>query len=356
VVVAGDDLDVLESRTEHLADLARGLDGLVDVDTTVRIGKPELRVRPKRAVLADLGIPATAVGLSLRANVEGIEAGTFKRDGRNYDIVVLFVEEEGKQQVPAFLFPGAPGKTIPLVTIGEVEETVALIQITRKDKRRIAKVFANLAPGMALGTAVRELEHLFSESGGLPPGYDFHFAGSFEYMEEGQAALGEAGLIAVVLVVLTLAGIMESFRQPPIVLVTVPLALIGIVLALAWTASSVSIFVIMGGVMLIGVVVNNAILILDRYNALSKEGRPRGDAMALAARERLRPVLMITIAAILGMLPLALGQGIGAELRTGVGIASVGGILSSGVLTMLVLPALYSLLPHRPGREESTRA
>lgn len=350
VVVAGDDLVVLDAMTDRMAGLADGVHGVNDVDTTVRIGKPELRVTPRRAVLSDLGFPPTGLGMALRANLEGLEAGTFKRGGRNYDIVVLFGEEDGKRQVPEFLFPGEPGRTIPLVAIGAIEETVAPIQITRKDKRRVAKIFANLGADTALGPAVASLTEAFEEGAELPPGYDFHFAGQYEHMAEGQAALGEAGLIAIVLVILSLAAIMESFRQPAIILVTVPLALIGIIFALASTGTTISIFVIMGGVMLVGVVVNNAILILDQYNIHLREGMDRQDAMANAARERLRPIVMITIAAVLGMLPLALGQGIGAELRTGVGIASVGGILSSGLLTMLAVPCLYSLLP-RPRRD-----
>ena len=166
-------------------------------------------------------------------------------------------------------------------------------------------------------------------------------------MSEGQEGLAEAGTIAMILVVLTLAAILESFRQPALILITVPLALIGTVWALALFGQSFSIFVIMGVVMMIGIVVNNAILIMDQVNVHIAEGVPSHQAMVSAACERFRPIVMITFAAVLGMLPLALGSGIGAELRNGVGIASAGGILVSGVLTLIVMPILYDLFTKR---------
>jgi len=345
--IAGETLDTLERLALRAQELAAAVPGVLDPDTTVRAGKPELRVRPHRAVLGDLGAPATGIGMTLRANLEGLEAGTFKHGARNYDIVVKLAEEEGKTQVEGFLFPGAAGYSVPLTTLGRVDEGLAAVQIARKDKLRIHKLLANLAGGTALGTAVADISAALDAHGDLPPGYGYAFAGMFEHMSEAQGALAEAGIVAVALVILSLAAIMESFKQPVVILATLPLALIGIVWALAWTATNVSIFVIMGGVMLIGIVVNNAILIMDQFNVHVAEGIPRHRAMAVAACERFRPIVMITIAAVLGMLPLALGKGIGAEMRNGVGIASVGGILSSGILTLLVVPILYNLCTRR---------
>ena len=345
--IAGDKLDTLDRLALRAQELADAVPGVLDPDTTVRAGKPELRVRPRRAVLSDLGAPATGLGMTLRANLEGLEAGSFKRGARNYDIVVKLAEEEGKSQVEGFLFPGGAGYSVPLTTLGHVDEHLAPVQITRKDKRRVNKLLANLAGGTALGTAVADISAALDAHGDLPPGYDYAFAGMFEHMSEAQGALAEAGIVAVVLVILSLAAIMESFKQPVLILATLPLALIGIVWALAWAGTNVSIFVLMGGVMLVGIVVNNAILIMDQFNVHVAEGIPRHKAMAVAACERFRPIVMITIAAVLGMLPLALGRGIGAEIRNGVGIASVGGILSSGVLTLLVVPILYNLCTRR---------
>lgn len=341
--IAGSDLDELDGLALKSLALAREIPGFEDPDTTVRAGKPEIRIEPRRAVLSDLKAPAVGLGLALRANLEGIEAGTYKKDARNYDIVVKFEEREGKNQVEQFLFPGASTAPVLLASFGDVTEQEMPIQITRKNKRRITKLTSQLDRSLPLGTAVQKLSAAIDQKGNLPPGYDYTFAGEYELMHEAQADLGEAGLISIILVILTLAAILESFRQPALILVTVPLALIGTFWALALGGESISIFVIMGIVMMIGIVVNNAILIMDQFNIHVAEGIPRHKAMITASCERFRPIVMITLAAVLGMLPLALGRGIGAEMRNGVGVASAGGILVSGVLTLVVVPILYDL-------------
>jgi HAE1 family hydrophobic/amphiphilic exporter-1 len=345
--IAGEDLTILDRLALKTKDLAEEMPGFKDMDTTVRTGKPEIRIYPDRAVLSDMGYPATALGMTLRANLEGIEAGTFKRGDRNYDIVVKLQEEEGKKQIKDFLFPGLPGHPLVLTSLGRIEETLAPVQITRKDKRRVTKFLSNLAENKPLGTAVAEISNVIQEKAGLPPGYNYNFAGVYEVMREGQGNLMEACLIAVILVILTLAALLESFKQPVIILVTLPLALIGMLWALYLTGKTLEIFVLMSGVMLIGIVVNNAILIVDQFNIHVREGVPRHRAMITATCERFRPILMITLAAVLGMLPLAMGQGIGAEMRNATGIASAGGILVSGVLTLILIPILYDLFTRR---------
>jgi len=348
--IAGDDLKRLDDLALKALVFAEENPGILDPDTSVRLGKPEIRIEPRRAVLSDLKSPAVGLGMALRANLEGIEAGTYKKDARNYDIVVKFKEEEGKDQVEEFLFPGADGHPLLLAGLTEVTETRMPIQITRKDKRRISKLMAQLAPDLPLGKAVNQMSNDLDARGNLPAGYAYEFTGLYEMMQEGQAGLAEAGVISVILVVLTLAAILESFRQPALILVTIPLALIGTTWALALARESFSLFVIMGIVIMIGIVVNNAILIVDQFNVHVREGIPRHKAMITAACERFRPIVMITLAAVLGMLPLALGQGIGAELRNGVGVASAGGILVSGVLTLIVLPILYDLFTRRKNK------
>jgi HAE1 family hydrophobic/amphiphilic exporter-1 len=282
----------------------------------------------------------------MRANLEGIEAGTYKRNARNYDIVVIMEEIEGRDQIENTLLPGK-GAPVLLKNLAYVEESTAPVQIIRKDKVRISKLFTNLDEKLPLGTAVNLTTKALNEKGGLPPGYSFSFSGMYEIMAEGQSGIAEAALISLVLVFLALAAIMESFKQPVIILVTVPLALIGMFYGLYLVGKSIEMFALMGGVMLIGIVVNNAILIMDRLNVLVEEGVPRHRAMIRAACERFRPVAMITLAAVLGMLPLAIGRGIGAEMRHACGAASVGGILVSGILTMYVLPVLYNLFTRR---------
>lgn len=344
--ISGENLNVLDNLALRAKELSMQIKGIIDQDTSVRIGKPEIKITPNREVLADLNSPATALGIVLRGNIEGIKAGTYKRNARNYDIVVKMEEMDGRRQIENTLLPGN-GSPILLKNVANIRETVSPVQIIRKDKLRISKLFANLDEKLPMGTAVNLLTAALNEKGGIMPGYSFSFGGMFEIMAEGQAQIAEAALIAMILVFLTLAAIMESFRQPFIILVTVPLALIGIFYGLYIAGKSIEIFALMGGVMLIGIVVNNAILIMDRLNVLVDEGVPRHQAMIKAACDRFRPVVMITLAAVLGMLPLAVGTGIGAEMRQACGAASVGGILVSGILTMYVLPIIYNMFTRR---------
>ena len=351
--IAGSELDTLDNMAINIKQLAEAIKGINDIDTTVRTGKPELAIIPNRAVLSDLGMPAVGLGMTLRANLEGLDAGIYKRGDRNYDIVVKFSSEEGKDQVEQFMFPAAAGKPVSLTNLANIDQRIAPVQITREDKQRVTKVFANLGSNMALGTAVTLISKEVDTKGKFPPGYDYRFAGMYERMSEALVSFGEAGIIAIILVILTLAAILESFKQPWLILVTLPLALIGVMLALALTGLNIDIFVLMGIVMMIGIVVNNAILIMDQLNVHIAEGVPVHKAMISAACEEFRPVIMITLAAVLGMLPLAIDKGIGAEMRNGVGIASVGGIMVSGILTLVVLPILYDLFTRKNSKDKN---
>lgn len=355
--ISGQDLRELDQLALASLRVARKIPGVLSPDTSVRDPKPEIRIRPRRPILADIQSPAVGLGLTLRGNLEGIKAGTFKsrQTARNYDIVVKFKEEEGKDQVAGFLFPGAEGHAVILATLGTVEERRVPIQIVRKDKQRIAKVTAQLAPDLPLGKAAQLISQEVDRQVQMPPGYRYNFGGIYETMQEGLGGLFEAFIISVVLVFLSLAAIIESFKRTFLVLVTVPLGLIGTFWALGLTGQSLDIFAVMGIVMMTGIVVNNAILIVDQFNILLAQGVPRHQAMIQAACDRFRPIVMITLAAVLGMLPLALGRGIGAEPRVGVGVATVGGILVSGVLTQIVIPILYDVAT-RAGNNSRTAA
>jgi len=351
--IAGDDLETLDDLAGQAVALAADIHGVVDPDTTVRQGKPEIRIRPRRAVLSDLGVPATTVGLALRANLAGLEAGSFKQGDRTYDIRVKFAEEPGKDQVDEFLFPGAPGRPLQLTNLASVEETLTPVQITRTDKRRVTKVLAQLLTTVPLGAAVDQFRDALEQDVEKPLGYTYNFPHQYEIMQEASVEMQEAALLAILLTYLVLAAILESFVKPFIILATLPLGLIGMLWALFLTGQSITMFVMLGGVMLIGIVVNNAILIMDQVGQYVEAGVPKHEAMARAAGEKLRPILMITLAAVLGMLPLALSKGIGSEFRADLGTAAVGGIAVSGFLTLIVLPVLYEMLTRENGSSDA---
>ncbi len=342
--ISGENRDELQNIVTRLGDHAKNLDILTDIDTSVRLGRPELRIYPNKPLLADLNFSPLILGMLLRGNLEGITAGTYKEEGRNYDIVVKFEEEEGKNQVENFLLPGVPGNPVNLTAVANIKEDVAPVTVLRKDKRRVEKLFAGVVHKQPLGTAINELKDVIDKYGQLPQGYNYFFAGIPEIMAEAQQEFARAGLIALVLIILVLAALLESFKQPFFILITLPLGLIGVIWALYLTGFSLSMFVLLGLVMLSGIVVNNAILIIDELNQIVAAGNvPRHKAMIKAAADQLRPIIMITIAAFGGMLPLAIGTGLGSEMRVDLGISSIGGIVISGVLTLIVIPIVYDM-------------
>ncbi|HAE39731.1 MAG TPA: acriflavin resistance protein [Candidatus Riflebacteria bacterium] len=342
VEFSGENLNILDQIATTVKSEAEDIAGFTSMDTTVRTGKKKIKVTPKRNVLSESQMAAVNLGTALRGNVEGLKAATFKKGDRNYDIVVKFAENEGSEQVKEFSFAGKDGKQIALTNFGQLDQVIAPIQIIRKDKQRISKFESYLSASLPMGKAMNYVNDFAKKA--MPVGYEFNARGQVEMMHDAQMNLAEAAVIAVVLVLLTLAAIMESFMMPAIILLAVPPMLIGMLWALYLTGYSISIFVIMGGVMLIGIVVNNAILMLEEYNNLVAEGSlPKRQALVQACGASLRPVMMITLAAVLGMLPMAFGSGIGSELRTDIGIASAGGILSSAIISMFLVPIVFNL-------------
>jgi len=196
---------------------------------------------------------------------------------------------------------------------------------------------------MPLGTMVQQLNERVESEAIMPPGYAYTFRGQYERMNETVAAFLEAGILAIMLTYLTLCAVLESFKRPFLIMMTVPLALIGVLGALYLTHHSINSFVLLGFVMLVGIVVNNAVLILTHAQANREKGMAPHPAMLEALQGEFRAVIMVTMAAILGMLPLAIATGLASELTVGIGVASVGGIAISSVLTLFVIPIIYVL-------------
>ena len=349
--LSGDDLEELDRAALAIQSAALALPGVSTLETTVRDTKPEIRVQPKRAVLSDLGLPAARLGAIVRANVDGIEAASYKRGDRTYDVRVKLAEREGKDQIRQFMLPGADGRPIPLETVADVVDARTLVQIYRVDKRRTVKILGDIRPGATMTGVGADLARTVAENNLLPAGYTLGNSGMSEIMDDAIADFGEAILLAVFLTLLTLSAILESWSRPGFVLLTLPMALIGVVGALVFSGSAITILVLLGILMLIGVVVNGAILIVDKMAQHLREGVCRREAMLSAMVEQFRPVLMVVLASGLGMLPIAVSTGIGSENRAGIGIASVGGILVAGLLTMTVLPLIYTLFTGRPKGE-----
>ena len=341
--LSGPDLAVLEDSARTIRDAGRQVPGVGMFETTVRDPKPELRVVPRRPVLADLGIPAARLGSVVRANIDGVEAASFKRGDRSYDIRVKLAETPGKDQVRQFMLPGRDGKAIPLESVADVVDDYALLQVYRVDKQRSVVLLGDLAPGATLSQTGAGILAAVERGKLLPPGYTFKTAGDSEMLGDAVADFGEAILLGTFLTVLLLSAMLESWTRPGIALLTLPMGLIGVIASLAITGLAITILTLLGILMLIGIVVNAAILIVERMGQLEAEGMTKREALVVAMHDQFRPALMLILASGLGMLPIALGSGIGSENRVGIGVASVGGILVAGLFTLTVLPAIVSL-------------
>ncbi len=341
--VAGSDLAVLDEIGRKTRDIAREIPGISTLDTTVREGKPQLLVTPKRTEMRDVGLNASTLGTMLRGNLEGLKAALYKSGDRSYDIRVKYAEEPGLAQVSQFLIPGGNGQPVLLSSVAEVSQRAIPVSINRKNKERVVWVTGTLGGTAALQTTQGELFRKIEEKGVLPLGYTRNVAGDAEYLSDAVADFGEAILLAAFLTYLTISAIMESFTRPFLILLTLPFGLMGIIWGLVLTGWNINILVMLGALMLIGVVVNAAILIVDRFSTLKKQGVPSREAMVQGAGESFRAVLMVILASTLGMLPIALSTDIGSEMRAGIGSASTGGVAVAGILTIFILPLIHCL-------------
>ena len=339
--ILGDDFDTLNAVGLATARDAAADPSCADVSHSIRIGRPETRLYPKRAVLNDLGVTPDALGTSLRASFAGLKCSRFTKGDRSYDVRVRFAEEDGFSQVDALNFPGADGVPFALDSVAGKERVMKPVQIVRSMKRRAVTVYANNARGYGLGTTLGVLRAAAGKH--LPPGYETTVGGTAEYMDETFGEFALVTSVAIILTYLLLAAIMESWTMPFVVLFTVPFAYLGMFAALWATHTTFTVFGLLAGIMLVGVVVNAAILIVDERTMLLGRGIAPRAATLKASAAKFRPVLMSSATSLFGMLPMALGSGLGSELRAAIGIGSVGGILLSAVVSLYLIPALTSL-------------
>ncbi len=340
--ILGDDLATVNSialKSEKL--LARD-PSAKDLATSVRPGRPELRLHPRRAVLNDIGVSPDVLGATLRASFAGLTPATYTSGGRSYDVRVRFAQKDGAEQIDELDFPGSGGRPFTIGAVAEKEERLQPVQIVRREKRRDAIVYANNAAGYGLGTTLKK--GLDTIGAGLQGGCEVKIGGIAEYMDEVFDEFGLVGIVAVVLTYLLLCAIMESWLKPFVILFTVPFSYLGMFAAVRLAGTQFSVFGLLAGIMLVGVVVNAAILLVDGIDEARREGIQGREAVLAAAKTKFRPILMSSAAALFGMLPMALGGGLGSELRQSIGIGSVGGILVSSLVSLYFIPALYTAL------------
>jgi HAE1 family hydrophobic/amphiphilic exporter-1 len=351
VSILGQDRKVLAELAAQAMAAMRTVPGAVDVESSDEAAKPQVAVELKRELASDLGIGVGQVAATLRPLLAGQAVGNWRGpDDQYYDVQVRLsranrARTEDLQRVPLASSQldanGAP-KMVSLREIASIAPGSGAQQINRKEQLREVLVSANVFNRPA-GDAATDLRAKL-ERIAMPPGYRTTMGGSSKDMQESLHFASQALALAVIFIYLILASQFGSFIQPVAIMMSLPMALIGVVLALILARSTLNIFSIIGFIMLMGLVTKNAILLIDFVNQERRAGKSRAEAILAAGRIRLRPILMTTLAMIFGMIPLALGLGEGGEQRSPMGQAVIGGVMTSSLLTLIVVPVIYTYL------------
>jgi HAE1 family hydrophobic/amphiphilic exporter-1 len=349
--VRGFELDVLDALAARVADAVRGVPGVTDIDVSREAGIPQEELTINREKAADLGLSVRDVAEALETAIAGTQAGEFRSEGDAHRILVQLADPEklSIDEVLDLTLTTPAGEQVALRNVVATTSTRGPIQIERKDQQRLTSVTANYS-GRDLGSVARDVRERL-QSIPRPPGYELRIAGNYE---EQQAAFRELLLtlvMALALVYMVLACQYESLRDPLVVMFSVPVAAVGVLLTLFLTETTLNLQSWIGCIMLGGIVVNNAILLVDQAGQLRQAGMTTRDAAVEAGRRRLRPILMTTTTTILGLLPLALGIGEGADAQAPLARAVIGGLLFSTLVSLLLVPAVYSLV--HPDRAEA---
>lgn len=344
IVITGDDLEVLEQKAKEVSKLLASIEGAVDVDNDFEQGKPEIKITIKRDNAMRLGVSAQMIAGIIGASFSSDSAiSYFEEDGKELDVTLRFsnANRETIDDLKKLHVRVPSGEFVALEGLVNFEESLGAASINRYDRQRKVLVKANLFD-VALDSIVKGVEENIDAL--LGNGYSYRFNGDVEHMEKTNKAFAMAVLLAIILIYLILAALYESLIQPFIIMVAMPLSFSGVVVALYLFGMPFSLFVMIGVILLLGMVGKNAILVVDFANHAIKEGKAVEDALLEAGEKRLRPILMTTFAMIGAMLPLALSQGAGHEGNAPMAIAIIGGLLSSTILTLLIVPVIYRLM------------
>ncbi|MFZ3220995.1 MAG: efflux RND transporter permease subunit [Rhodoferax sp.] len=345
--IQGADTAELERLTQLAMAKIRTIPGLVDLDSSAKPNKPTLDVVVKRDIASDLGLNVAQVGSALRTLVAGQTVTNWRApDDQTYDVNVRLSPQARDNPQDLDLLPftvgsnadGSP-RIVRLSQVAQVQESTGPNQINRRDLMREVAISGNVS-GRSAGEVSADITAAM-DTIAMPPGYGYKFSGSTKDMAEAFGYAISALALAVVFIYMILASQFKSFLQPLALMTALPLTLIGVVLALMLFNSTLSMFSVIGVVMLMGLVTKNAILLVDFAIRAQEDGMERSAALLMAAKVRLRPILMTTLAMIFGMLPLALALSEGAEMRAPMGQAVIGGVITSSLLTLVVVPVVY---------------
>lgn len=353
VEVSGNNFSSINSIAEEITAQMRQSNYFCDVINNVDKGKLEVQIKVDKRKASAMGLNSAMIGLQVRQSIYGTEAGEFKEEGNEYDITLRYSPEYRNDinQIRNIQLKNLLNQTIPLSAVAEVEMGTSPLQINRKGQQRVVKVMAELN-NVSLGDAQKEAKRIIA-SLNVPSDVTVEIAGQTTEQGESFADLYLILALGILLVYMVMAAQFESFRDPFIIMFAVPVTFIGVIWAFKVTGLTLSITTFVGVIMLMGIVVNNGIVLVDYTNLLRKRGYKLYDAIAEAGRSRLRPVLMTTLTTLLGMVPMATSSGMGREAYSPLGITMIGGLMVSTLITLLLVPTIYAIFHGHERKHES---
>lgn len=345
IQVTGDRLDQLETLALQVKEQIGQVEGIREIADSISEGRPELQISINRNLAARMGLRISQIGSAVKTSINGQAATRYEVDGEEYDLRVKLADKsvDTPAEVKELLIPNTSGARVPLSRIAEFKVEQGPKEILRQNQERYVTVTADLY-NRELDSVMAEIQDKLDENIILPAGYQIEYGGEYDQMQESFTDLGYAFILALVLVYMVMASQFESLFHPFIVMFTVPMAIIGVMLGLFVTGHNLSIVSIIGITVLAGIVVNNAIVLVDYINTVRERGKNIAEAILEAGSVRLRPIMMTALTTMLGLLPLALGLGEGAETQAPMAVVVIGGLAVATLLTLYVIPVTYSLL------------
>jgi HAE1 family hydrophobic/amphiphilic exporter-1 len=354
VEIRGYDMVVASDLAKTVKDVIESVPGVTDARVSRREGMPEMKIWVDRVKAASLGINASEVAETLEAVIGGRRASQFRQQGDEFDILVRLNEQERAniEQINHVPVVTPSGQSVPIGSLVRMQRREGPVSIERQDQERIITVAAGYT-GRDLGSIMQDIDERLSGMV-LPSQFSFNYGGEYEEQQKSFNELMFCLILAIILVYMVMAAQFESLRDPLIILFSIPLAAIGIALMLFLTNTTFNIQAFIGTIMLAGIVVNNAIVLIDYTNLLRRRDKlALRHAVELAGRRRLRPILMTTLTTVLGLVPMALGFGEGAEVQAPMARVVIGGLITSTLITLLFIPTIYTMIEERGLREKA---
>ncbi len=355
IEIMGHDFNTTTRLAQEIAMQARQIPGAEDIKISRDDDKAELQIVLDPDKLARHGLTTSEVGSYVRNRIYGFRNSKFKEDGDEYDIIVRLEEKyrSSLTEVENIIITDGHGEKVRLKELGEIKEYFSPPNIERKSKQRILKVSITPAAGVALGDIALASQQIIDNLEDVPQDVSLYIGGNYEDQQESFSSLIWLLLLSLMLVYIVMAAQFESFKMPFIIMLAIPFAFTGVILALLLTNTTLSIVAALGAIMLVGIVTKNGIVLIDFINLMRERGIRLYDAIAQACRSRLRPVLMTSLTTILGMVPMAISAGEGSETWRPMGIAVIGGMVFSTIITMIIVPAVYAAMDKSGSRNKN---